>query len=324
MPRYSRIDYPGLTHHVISRGIERRKIFSDKKDYERFISIIEKVLRESPTTVCYAWALMPNHFHLLVTVNKSSLSSIMRRLLTRYATYFNARHKRRGHLFQNRYKSIVCQKDEYFLQLVRYIHLNPLKAKIVTDIDELNRYPYTGHSAIMGYHIRIWQNITEALDTLTSVKKRARERYKEFISQGIDDENTPNLEGGGFLRLLDIHKNDKQALKEIKNQSCDERILGSGEFVDDILSNMKHESTERKSFDSIVKEVSSKSHINPKDVYSRSKTGKICDIRASVSYKAARNEGYTVSEIAKKLNISRSGISRAIERGRILIDTDKS
>ncbi|MBU2498278.1 MAG: hypothetical protein KKE57_05210 [Proteobacteria bacterium] len=83
----------------------------------------------------------------------------MRRLLTGYAVGFNRRHKRHGHLFQNRYKSIVCQEDTYLRELVRYIHLNPVRAGIVSDIGELNRYPYSGHSALMGRYKRRWQDV---------------------------------------------------------------------------------------------------------------------------------------------------------------------
>ena len=88
----------------------------------------------------------------------------MRRLLTGYAIYFNRRHRRYGHLFQNRYKSILCQEDPYFLELVRYIHLNPLRANIVKDLRSLDKYPYTGHSALMGRFENDWQDMDYVLE----------------------------------------------------------------------------------------------------------------------------------------------------------------
>jgi len=149
MPRQPRLDAPGLIQHVMARGIERRKIFRDDDDRESFLQRFALILEETQTQ-CYAWALMPNHFHLLLRIGPTPLSKVMRRLMTGYAVTFNGRHRRRGHLFQNRYKSVICEEDPYLLELIRYIHLNPLRAKLVKDFKELDKYPWTGHSAILG------------------------------------------------------------------------------------------------------------------------------------------------------------------------------
>ena len=125
MPRTARLDAPGVLHHVMIRGIERRKIFRNDKDREDFIERLEVLCPETQTN-CYAWAFMSNHAHFLFRTGMSPLSRFMRRLLTGYAIGFNLRHSRRGPLFQNRYKSIVCQEDAYLQELVRYIHLNPI------------------------------------------------------------------------------------------------------------------------------------------------------------------------------------------------------
>ncbi len=149
MPRKSRIDAPGALHHVIARGIRGENIFHYDLDYSNFLERLENILFESDTQ-CFAWALMPNHFHLLLKTGTTPLSNVMRRLLTGYAVSHNLRYNRQGHLFQNRYKSILCQEDSYLLELVRYIHLNPLSAGIVYYFEELNQFPYTGHSVILG------------------------------------------------------------------------------------------------------------------------------------------------------------------------------
>ena len=128
MPRKSRIDAAGALHHIICRGIEQTDIFVDDFDRDNFVERLGKILSET-NTPCFAWALLPNHFHLLLRTGEVPLSTIMRRLLTGYAVSFNRRHRRHGHLFQNRYKSILCQDDPYLLELVRYIHLNPLREK---------------------------------------------------------------------------------------------------------------------------------------------------------------------------------------------------
>ena len=147
MPRKARIDAPGAFHHIICRGIERRKIFQNNKDREDFLERLETLLPETKT-ICYAWGFMPNHAHFLLRSGSGGISTLMRRLLTGYSVYFNRRNRRHGPLFQNRYKSIICQEDIYFQELVRYIHLNPLRAKLVDDIQGLHKYPYSGHSLL--------------------------------------------------------------------------------------------------------------------------------------------------------------------------------
>ena len=112
MPRTARIDLPGLLQHVIVRGIERRDIFVDDRDRRLFLERLSRLLSKTDVE-CLAWALMSNHFHLLLRLRSTKLSVFMRRLLTGYAIVFNLLHKRSGHLFQNRYKSIVCQEDAY-------------------------------------------------------------------------------------------------------------------------------------------------------------------------------------------------------------------
>jgi len=132
MPRQARLDAPGTLHHVIVRGIEKQLIFDDDQDRKKFVFKLGKLVRDTGTAV-YAWSLMPNHLHILLRSSAYGLPRFMRRLLTGYAIGFNRRHKRWGHLFQNRYKSIVCEEDAYFKELVRYIHLNPLRAGLVRD-----------------------------------------------------------------------------------------------------------------------------------------------------------------------------------------------
>ena len=129
MPRKARIDAPGALHHIIVRGIEKRQIFRDHADRQNLVKRLGDILGESQTP-CYAWALLPNHFHLLLKTGYTPIATIMRRLLTGYAVYFNRRHRRWGHLFQNRYKSILCQENNYLLELVRYMCIWLLVRKV--------------------------------------------------------------------------------------------------------------------------------------------------------------------------------------------------
>src|SRR4030042_6123191 len=149
MPRQARLDAPGTLHHVMIRGIERANIFRDDRDREHFLSRVSEIAKATGTQIL-AWVLMDNHVHLLLFSGLSGLPKFMRRLLTGYAMWFNRRHQRAGHLFQNRYKSIVCEEDPYLLELVRYIHLNPLRSHLVQNIEELDRYRWSGHAVLIG------------------------------------------------------------------------------------------------------------------------------------------------------------------------------
>ncbi len=138
MPRQARIDGPGAMHLIIVRGIERRRIFLDGQDRDNFIERLGDIVTETKTS-CFAWSLIPNHVHILLRTGETPLATVMKRLLTGYAVSYNRRHRRHGHLFQNRYKSILCHEDMYLLELVRYIHLNPLRAKIVKSQTEFDK-----------------------------------------------------------------------------------------------------------------------------------------------------------------------------------------
>jgi REP element-mobilizing transposase RayT len=133
MPRGPRLDALGVLHHVMVRGIERRPIFRDDADRADFVARLAELAQHGAVTV-YAWALLPNHAHLLVRTGTRPLSRSLLSLLTGYAGTFNRRYKRTGRLFQNRYKSIVVEEEAYLLGMVRYLHLNPLRAGVVSDL----------------------------------------------------------------------------------------------------------------------------------------------------------------------------------------------
>ena len=201
MPRKSRIDTPGALHHIIARGIDRKNIFKDDKDRDNFLERLGGIIEETKTH-CFAWALIPNHFHLLMKTGTTPISTVMRRLLTGYAVSFNRRHRRYGHLFQNRYKSILCQEDTYLLELVRYIHLNPLRAGIVNNLRALNKYPYCGHAVILRKQKNNWQNTEYVLRMFAKKVSKARIGYQEFVKKGMAQGRRPELVGGGLVRSL--------------------------------------------------------------------------------------------------------------------------
>ena len=198
MPRTSRIDYPGALHHVITRGIEKKYIFEHADDKRFFLSRLTDLL-SLYSFRCYAWSVMDNHIHILLQTNDAKLSIFMHRLLTSYAYYYNRKYKRVGHLFQNRYKSIVCDKDENLLTLIRYIHLNPVKAGIC-DFARLKRFPWSGHKELAAGKVGVITHAEEVLSLFGVNKKSAIQQYNQFMQQGLND--NVDFEGGGLKRSL--------------------------------------------------------------------------------------------------------------------------
>ena len=234
MPRQARIDAPGALHHIIFRGIERRAIFKDRTDRTNFLIRLGTVLSETATP-CYAWVLMYNHAHLLLKTGLTPVATVMRRLLTGYAQQFNRRHRRHGQLFQNRYKSFLCQEDAYLLELVRYIHLNPLRAGVVNDLKSLNNYAWCGHRVLMGKISYDWQDRDYVLRLFGEKEGPARRAYSAFIAKCQNQGRRYDLVGGGLIRSV----GGWVALKSLQRDGIrvkgDERILGDGDFVEKVL-----------------------------------------------------------------------------------------
>jgi REP element-mobilizing transposase RayT len=199
MLRQARLDAPGALQHIMVRGINKSAIFTDDQDKIRFLDRLEQTVMEGQCAV-YAWVLMDNHVHLLFRSGKAGISSVMRRLLTWYAQYYNRRHHRTGHLFENRYKSILCDEDNYLLALVRYIHLNPIRAELIHTMEELDRHPWSGHRAILGKVKYVWMDITHVLAQFGSTKRKAIKEYHGFVREGMVEGRNPELTSGGLIR----------------------------------------------------------------------------------------------------------------------------
>jgi REP element-mobilizing transposase RayT len=244
MPRRSRIDAPGALHHLLVRGIERRAVFRDDADREKFIEKLGTVLAESLTS-CFAYALMRNHVHLLLRTGTVPIATVMRRLLTGYAMYFNRRYRRHGHLFQNRYKSILCEEETYLKELVRYIHLNPLRAKAVDDLMALRGYRFCGHGALFGRFERNWLDGRYVLKAFAEDSDEARQRYEEYVSKAVGEGRRDDLTGGGVLRSIGGWEELKRQRRGGGRIKGDERILGGPDFVNETLRHANEEMTRR-------------------------------------------------------------------------------
>ena len=322
MPRKARIDAPGALQHIIIRGIEQQSIFNDTQDYQNFIERLGSILTDT-STPCYAWTQMTNHVHLLLRTGHAPLSTVMQRLLTGYAQQYNRRHKRHGHLFQNRYKSILCEEDLYLLELVRYIHLNPIRADIVKDIKKLNSYPRCGHSVLMGKIKHPWQHTDYVLRLFGKSVRTARRTYSDFVSKGISLGKRPDLVGGGLVRS----SGGWSSLKAIRSTGLrtvsDERILGSSDFVESVLK-LANEEYEKKTFaiakglnfDRLVAAVVEHFEMDPSLLASSSRQRSVARARSIICALAVDKLMISGSSVASILNLSPSAVSKLATRGR--------
>lgn len=313
MPRTARLDIPGLLHHVILRGIERRPIFQDDQDRAFFLYRFSFLLQETQTD-CLAWSLLTNHVHLLLRPRADKLSSFMRRLLTSYAVTFNLRHKRSGHLFQNRYKSLLCEEESYFLELVRYVHLNPLRAGLVGSLDELSGYPWCGHAVVMGKRSLEGQVTEEVLERFGKTKTRARGKYLTFLADGLG-QDAPDPEQVGSLRRWLAER-----LGLEKELSADERILGAEDFGRMAQPNEEAGPLAAVPLPKLLERVASVFGVPPQSLLRRTRTAGVAEARAVFCHLGVRACNYSGAEISRLLRMSRSGVTIAVARGGTLLE----
>ena len=325
MPRKSRIDVPGALHHVIMRGIEGKRIFRDNVDRDNFLDRFAHIVSEV-NTACYAWALMPNHVHLLLRSGIVPLATVMRRLLTGYAITYNKRHKRHGHLFQNRYKSILCQEDSYLLELVRYLHLNPLRSGLVIDLESLDSYPYSGHSVLMGQRKNDWQESDYILGYFGRAISRARKSYRAYVQEGIEKGKRKDLVGGGLIRSMGGWEEAKAAHKGKEHIKGDERILGDTDFVMAVLRTSGEQLTRKSqlkasgtNLEKLTGRVAALFEIEPDKILSPGKYKQIVDARSILCYWAVRELDISETELAKKLRLTQPAVSISVKRGEKLV-----
>jgi REP element-mobilizing transposase RayT len=205
MGRKLRAEVAGGLYHLITRGNNRRPIFKAPADYEKFLALLAVQKARLPFFL-YAYCLMTNHVHLLIERQANKVGCIMHRLLTGYSRYYNRRYRRVGHLLQGRHKAILCQSDRYLSELVRYIHLNPVRARMVSQPEQ---YKYSSHRAYLGLEATGIVDVDPVLRHFGVDRQTARQRYCEFVWAGMKDGHRE-----------DLYLTDEG------------RILGTEEFVD--------------------------------------------------------------------------------------------
>jgi hypothetical protein len=264
---------------------------------------------------------MTNHAHVLLSSSALGLAPFMRRLLTGYAVNYNLRHRRNGHLFQNRYKSIVCDGDSYFTELVRYIHLNPLRAKLVRDLKALAKYRYCGHGAILGQVSYEWQDRHSVLAQFGSGEAHAKSAYRRFVEEGIGLGRRPELVGGGLVRSAGGWSEVRSQRQRGMAEAYDQRILGSGGFVERVLAEaearvQRQQAARRQSrrVERVVAGECKKEGASLTGLRSGSRRGKLPMIRAVLASKLVEDFGVALAEVARQLGVSTSGVSKILTR----------
>jgi REP element-mobilizing transposase RayT len=314
------LDTPGTLHHIIVRGIEGTLIFRQDLDREAFLSRLGELVYASGTRVL-AWVLMNNHVHLLQFSGTKGISHFMRRLLTGYAIFYNRRYQRKGHLFQDRFKSIICDHDSYLEELIRYVHLNPLRAGVVKSILELDKYKWSGHGVLMGKTQREWQEKEYVLSHFGKTHGKAVRAYRKFIEEAKSQGRRPDLVGGGLIRSLGGWSRVMTLREQEDELSHDSRILGDPEFVRNILQeanqSLKRQMrmNERKEIiDRVIRKNCEEEGVQEGELRKGGQRWKISRLRTRIALQLRHDWGISMAEIARNVGVSTSGIANAIRK----------
>jgi REP element-mobilizing transposase RayT len=293
VPRKPRIEIAGGLYHVITRGNNRRRIFRSRDDFIKFTKILVQQKAKVPFYL-YAYCLMPNHVHLLVEMQEDKISRIMQRVLTAYSHYYNRKYARVGHLFQGRYKSSLCETSQYLAELVRYIHLNPVRAKLV---ERPEQYEFSGHQAYLGLDKSGLVDVEPVLRHFGGRRKRAIEVYCQFLAAGI-----------GQRSGTDFYKANKAA------------VLGNEEFLEEIKHRVgefraRRVELRRISIDDLIRSAERISGLSRLEVCGKSRNRRTVAAREAVIV-VGREFGMSNRELAEGLRIDASAVTRRIDAAR--------
>jgi len=308
MGRPLRIEYEGAIYHVLSRGNERKEIFKDSDDKEKFLSILTEY-HDRYGIIIHSYVLMNNHYHVLLETPKANLVRVMHGLNSRYTGYFNKKYSRSGHLFQGRYKAIIVDKEKYLVELSRYIHLNPIRAGIVESPELYKWSSYTGFIS-KKKELR-WMEYKWTLSNFSIVDSKSRKKYKEFVREGINNkiENPMNKVIGQIVL------GGEELLEKVRKLARKE-----GRLVEDVVEIKRLESYP--SVDRIIEIVSTEFGVN--EYYIKNKERKENTARNTAISIIKKYSGKTNKEIGEMFGgLHYSSVNRAEERLRDKMNKDK-
>ena len=293
MARKPRIEYEGAFYHVIVRGNQKQKVFKDRLDFLKYLEFLTGY-KERHHYNLYSYVLMSNHVHLLIETREIPLSKVMQGINQSYTMYFNRRYKTAGHLFQGRYKAILCDRDAYLLTLIKYIHLNPIRARIVKEIGD---YQWSSHHNYVKQKKE--SNIVDndrVLRMFSEYESVARKLYKTFMGDEIS------------IKKEDIYR------------TIDQRILGEDKFIDEVMEKYEGELKKEKrgkeySLPEIAKAIEKINGVTLKQIRGHSKAKEISSGRKLLSI-VAKEYGYRGREIAQYIRRDPAVVSIALKEGK--------
>jgi putative transposase len=299
MARRARVEYPGALYHVISRGNQRQNIFHDDRDRTKYLELLCR-LKEVYSFRLHAYVLMLNHVHLLLESGQVPLSRIMQRLGSGYTQYFNRRHGLAGHLFQGRYKAILCDKDSYLLELSRYLHLNPVRAKAVKDPADYTWSSYGGY--MRGTERQKWLDTTDVLREFSRNPAQARKLYRRFVLEAMGEGHK-----GEYYEVLDG------------------RFLGDREFAEEIKAKVKDPGDVRVKIEpeAFLRAACSALGKKTVEVIGAGKERERVRAREAISYVGRSRTELSVATLAQSLGVDPTCVSRSVARVESRLKDDK-
>lgn len=289
MPRKPRIHYPGALYHVILRGNARQDIFFDDSDCYRFYLLLQEGIERYGYRV-HAFCLMTNHVHLALQVGTISLSRIMQNLSFRYTRWVNWRQHRSGHLFQGRYKAVLVDGDAYLLQLVGYLHLNPVRVGMVRDP---NDYPWSSHQAYLGREAVPWLTAEPVLSRFSEDLSKARRLFDCFIADRV---------GEGHRR--EFHR----------GEGADARVLGADTFVQSVLRQAEDEPLKKPTIEEILNTVAGLYKVRIDDLAASGQGLRISEVRSMAAWAVLELSDATLAALGKRIGRDATSLSSAVRR----------
>jgi REP element-mobilizing transposase RayT len=289
MARKQRIHYPGALYHVILRGNARQDIFFDDGDRCRFFLLLQDAVEKFGFRI-HAYCLMTNHVHLAVQVGAMPLSRIMQNLSLRYTAWINRRLNRSGHLFQGRYKAVLVDADSFLLELVAYIHLNPVRAGMTASPGD---HPWSSHRAYLGKEIIPWLTTELVLSMFGNRLDKARKLFAHFVGERTGDGHRDEFQRGGGI---------------------DSRLLGEEHFVDEVMERAQMGRELKPAVDEVLETVKAICAIDDELLCSRQRGRSIAEARTLAAWAVAEFSAGTISEVGRIFGRDVSTLSACIKR----------
>ncbi len=288
MARKLRIHFPSAVYHVILRGNAGQPVFFDDADRFRFYLLMQEGIEKFGYRV-HAFCCMTNHIHMALQVGDIPLSRIMQNLTLRYTTWINRKKRRTGHLFQGRYKAILLDADSYLLELVRYIHLNPVRSDMVILPED---YPWSGHRAYLGKEVLPWLTTDWIVSLFSAMSSVAQKGYVEFVAEGMDEPRRPEFHSG----------------------SMEGRILGDDCFADDVLLKANQRRQRPASLEVLLDTVCQYYRLTRSELSAAGKVKPHAEARAVSALLVRESAHYSLTELGRQLNRDVAALSQAARR----------